>query len=482
MSAERQTFFLLFSFGIIRHMAKKKIVYFCDECGFDSPQWLGKCPSCEAWNTFKEMTINPGSRGVSRSRTQSKESIQKKSAKPLSSVKVDTGIRLSTGSDEFNRVLGGGLYSATTVLLVGEPGIGKSTLLLQVAGYIANQEKRSVLYVSAEESLTQLRTRAERLNIRGDSILCIAEHDFDGIADVLQKEKPQLIIVDSVQAIADSAIPSSPGTVTQVREITGRLSSYVKQNECILLLIGHVTKDGTLAGPRTLEHMVDVVVYFEGDRYQQLRMVRTIKNRYGSTGEVGLFEMSREGLVDIVNPSDIFLSGQDEITPGRVTVPVMEGERSFVVEVQALTNKSSYNNPLRRSLGVESNKASLLIAVIERSLGITLGAYDVFLKAVGGLRLTDAATDLALVCAIISSYYNVIVPNKHVIIGEVGLSGEIRKVHAIEERVKAADRLGFSDIIIPKNSSTRCETKANIMRVSHVREIFDLYFKARGKK
>jgi DNA repair protein RadA/Sms len=454
---------------------KKKTVFFCGECGHDAPQWLGKCPVCEAWNSFKEMTITP-EKGA---RAHASQSAQTASAliTPLNQVSRAEALRLSLGSSEFDRVLGGGVFPSTTLLLAGEPGIGKSTLLLQSCNHVASQMGEKVMYVSAEESLDQIKSRSDRLKIDGGNVYCITETNLDKIMDAIDQLSPRLIVLDSIQAVFDPSIESSPGSVTQVREVALRLSAVTKEKGIVLFLIGHVTKDGVVAGPRTLEHMVDVVVYFEGDRYEALRIIRTVKNRYGSTGEVGIFEMTAGGLKEILNPSSIFLPDSDTVSPGRATVALMEGRRPFLVEVQALTNETSFNNPLRRALGVEVNKISLLLAVLERSLGIRFSGYDVFVKVVGGLSIREAACDLALSTAILSSFKNQGISSRTVLIGEIGLGGEIRKVQNLDARIKEAARLGFEKVVIPKNSKKEKKSESiDVIEFAHVRELYQHFF------
>lgn len=454
---------------------KRKTVFFCEECGYENAQWLGKCPQCDNWNTFKEMTVAPAAKG--RPARKAKEVAD--SVRTLSSVELSDKDRLSLGSSELDRVFGGGVVPRTVILFAGEPGIGKSTLLLQTCEEVAKGTSQKVLYVTAEESAEQIRQRSIRLGVAGDDIYVIAETDLDVIIETIKNVKPGLVILDSIQAVSDGAVPSAPGTVTQVREVSSRLGTMAKESGFVLFLIGHVTKDGNLAGPRTLEHMVDVVVYFEGDRYQSLRMVRSVKNRYGSTGEVGIFDMRADGLHQIKNPSSIFLPDEKELSPGRVTTATMEGRRPFMVEVQALTNKTSFNNPLRRAVGVEVNKVSLLLAVIERSLGVELSGFDVFVKAVGGLRLREASCDLALILAVISSYMNRGLSAEVIFVGEVGLGGELRKVQMIEERVKEAERLGFTEIVVPKNSVPKrqiSKSKLDVREFGRLEEVYKAYF------
>ena len=462
-------------------MAKKKVVYHCDECGFETIQWLGKCPQCGLWNTLKEITVAWKKSGQARTSTHRRS--EKQSACALSEIEVPDTQRMLLGSDELDRVLGGGIFPHTTVLIAGEPGIGKSTLLLQVCAAVAEKGEKNVLFISAEESLQQVRERSLRLGIGGENVYVIAETNLELLLEYIQEIKPILVVVDSIQAVHEASIPSPSGTITQVREVAAEMSQLAKTEGFVLFLTGHVTKDGVLAGPRTLEHMVDVVVYFEGDRYQSLRIVRTVKNRYGATGEVGIFEMTKEGLRGVKNPSNIFLPTGEDITPGRTTVAVMEGRRPFLVEIQALTNKTAFNNPLRRSLGVELNKVSLLLAVIERSLKLNLYNYDVFVKAVGGLRLSEAACDLAICLAIISSFRNENIPPQIAVIGEIGLGGEVRKVHMLETRIKEASRLGFKHVLVPKGShGVEGVHDITVREVGTLQEAHDFLFTHKEKK
>jgi len=457
-------------------MAKRKSSYCCTNCGHESIQWLGKCPQCGLWNTFEEIIISEARTSLGRRR--SRVISERKKVSPLSNVTIPEQSRFSLGGDEFDRVLGEGVFPETTILLAGEPGIGKSTLLLQVCSSVAQTYGKKVVYISAEESLHQVRERSQRLGIQGDNIYVIAEYDLECIAQYINDIQPSLVVIDSIQAVCEPSVASPPGTLSQVRESALRLCQLAKEKGFILFLIGHVTKDGMLAGPKSLEHLVDTVVYFEGDRYQSLRIVRTIKNRFGSTGEVGIFEMTKEGLTEVKNPSSIFLTEMEEITPGRVTTSVMEGRRPFLVEVQALTNETPFNNPLRRALGIELNKISLLLAVIERTLRLNLYRYDVFVKAVGGLRLVETASDIAIALAIISSFKMVSIPPNVVIVGELGLGGEVRKVQLLEARIKETARLGFKKIIIPKNNFTGKKVEGvTIKEVGHLKEIYSLFFK-----
>jgi len=456
-------------------MAKKKTTYFCNACGYESIQWIGKCPQCSAWNSFESFTVAQSSR--SEKAGTHERAAKKEQVVPLSKVAVSDKERILLGCPEMDRVLGGGVFPDSTILLAGEPGIGKSTLLLQLTSQVAQASGNAVLYIAAEESVQQVRERSLRLGIAGDNIYVIAETDVVGIQNYINELKPLLVIIDSIQAIADSSIGSAPGTLTQVRECALQLCRNAKEQGFSLFLIGHGTKDGALAGPKSLEHLVDTVIYFEGDRYQSLRIIRAVKNRFGATGEIGIFDMTADGLTPVENPSSIFLPEDHSVTPGRVTVAVMEGRRPFLVEVQALTNKSSYNNPLRRSLGVELNKVSLTIAVIERALNVNLYNYDVFVKIVGGLRLVDTACDCALSLAILSSFAMENIPSDVVVLGELGLGGEIRKVQHVDVRIREAERLGFREIIIPKNNNKPSKnSKIKITEVAHITELYSMFF------
>ena len=454
---------------------KKKSSYYCTACGFESVQWLGKCSQCGLWNTFEEVIISEVRSSFGRTYTRSAS--DKKNIFPLSSITASEQKRIGVGSEEFDRVLGGGVFPETTVLFAGEPGIGKSTLLLQVCSSVAERYTKKILYISAEESLHQVRERAHRLGITGDNLYVIPESDIESIAGYINEIKPFIVIIDSIQAVYEPSVSSSPGTLSQVRESALRLCQLAKAKGFILFLIGHVTKDGMLAGPKSLEHLVDTVVYFEGDRYQSLRIVRAIKNRFGPTGEVGIFEMTKEGLTEVKNPSSIFLPENEEITPGRVTASIIEGRRPFLVEVQALTNETPFNNPLRRALGIELNKILLLLAVIERTLRLNLYRYDVFVKAVGGLRLDETASDVAIALAIISNFKMVSISPHVVVIGELGLGGEVRKVRLLEARIKEAVRLGFKEIIVPKNNIKGKKVDGvRIQEVRHLKEVYALFF------
>ncbi len=419
----------------------KKKAYFCDECGYDTMQWLGKCPACGSWNTFKEITINTSKKKKYAVDNSYSDAI------PLNSIGSGSSFRISSGSSELDRVLGGGIVKGGVLLFSGEPGIGKSTILLQTAGYVSSGNGK-VLYVSAEESAPQVKERSIRLGVDAGNIFITPVTEISRIISLVERLKPELVIVDSIQAVYDEEISSSPGSIVQVRESSLKLSAFARNNNLVLFLIGHVTKDGILAGPRMLEHMVDVVLYFEGDRYESYRVIRAVKNRYGMAGEVGFFEMTDKGVVDIVNPSEVFLSSPHSV-PGVALSVVMEGRRPFIAEIQSLVNKTSFNNPVRRVLGSDLNKLSLIVAVLEKKLGIKFFNYDIFLKSLGGIRIVEPAIDLAMASSIFSGYENLIIPKDILFIGEIGLGGEVRNVKFIGERISEAERLNYKAVVIP---------------------------------
>ncbi len=424
-------------------MAKAKSVFVCSDCGYESPKWLGKCPSCGAWNTFYEETIQPSV--TSNGKT-------KEAAKPmnLNNIEGKESIRIDTGYDELNRTLGGGLVKGSLVLLGGEPGIGKSTLVLQLCDKIANDGK--VLYISGEESAEQVKLRADRLEIKNDNIMFLGETDINCIEQEIINMNPKMVVIDSIQTMYSPELTSAPGTVSQVREITARLMRCCKQNQITTIIIGHVTKDGNIAGPRVLEHMVDTVLYLEGERFFSYRILRSVKNRFGSTNEVGMFEMQNEGMCEVTNPSSILISENNEELPGSAIVCSIEGTRPLLVELQALTTPSVYGLPKRTANGVDFNRVALLIAVLEKCGHIMLGNQDVYLNVVSGMKLQEPAIDLGIALVIASSFKNLYIPKDTAIIGEVGLTGEIRAVNLIDKRLKEVERLGIKKVIIPQNN------------------------------
>lgn len=426
-------------------MAKKTVVFVCQACGAESPRWMGKCPGCEEWNTLVEETVQPVSKHVRSWVTKSKPL-------PLADIENRAEARFSTGISELDRVLGGGLVPGCLGLIGGDPGIGKSTLLLQVASRVA-QSVGKVLYVTGEESLTQLKLRALRLDAIVDNLIVLSEASTNAICEVIRDEEPALVIVDSIQTMFVEEVSSPPGSVGQVRESTGRFLQLAKGSDTSILLVGHVTKGGNLAGPKVLEHAVDFVLYFEGEVHTSFRIIRSVKNRFGSTHEVAIFEMGGRGLIPVANPSHFLLSQRPEDSPGSVVVPYMEGTRPLLVEVQALVAPGPYGgNPRRQTTGVDYQRFSIILAVLEKRQGYPLQSHDVFLNVAGGLRLQEPALDLGIAVAVASSVSNVAVDPLLAVLGEVGLSGEIRAVRGVDQRLAELHRLGFRSCIIPKSN------------------------------
>lgn len=447
-------------------MAKAKTVFVCGNCGYESAKWLGKCPACNEWNSFYEEKIN--NVAVSNNNPSGKQ----KSATPrkLKEVEGIDATRISTGIGELDRVLGGGLVKGSLVLVGGEPGIGKSTLILQICDQIIGEGK--VLYVSGEESAEQVKIRADRLNINNDNIMFLGETDIDIIQEAILNTNPKLVIIDSIQTMYSEDITSAAGTVSQVREITARIMRICKENNITTIIIGHVTKDGNIAGPRVLEHMVDTVLYLEGERYFSYRMLRSVKNRFGSTNELGMFEMKNEGMVEITNPSSILISEREDNPTGSVVVASMEGTRPLLIELQALTSASVFGIPKRTANGFDYNRLAVLIAVLEKKAGLALGGQDVYLNVVSGIKIVEPAVDLGVILACSSSYKNVSIPKDVVAIGEVGLTGEVRAVNMIEKRIKEAEKLGFKKCIIPESNRKLLKDnyKLDIIGVKNINE------------
>ncbi len=426
-------------------MAKAKSVFVCNECGYESPKWLGKCPACNSWNTLYKQKI-----GKTKSTATDRAVKEKSTPQVLDEVVGKNESRIDTGIAELNRVLGGGLVNGSLVLLGGEPGIGKSTLILELCDKITGNGK--VLYISGEESAEQVKIRADRLGIKNSNIMFLGETDIDVIEETILAMNPKLVIIDSIQTMYSEEITSAAGTVSQVREITARIMRISKGHRITTIIIGHVTKDGNIAGPRVLEHMVDTVLYLEGERYFSYRVLRSVKNRFGSTNEIGMFEMRNEGMVQIKNPSQILISDRSDNPPGSIIVASMEGTRPLLIELQALTTPSVYGLPRRAANGIDYNRLTMLIAVLEKKASMPLGSQDVYLNVVSGIRLVEPAVDLGTVLAIASSFRNISIPNDVVAIGEVGLTGEIRSVNMIEKRIKEIEKMGFKKCIIPENN------------------------------
>lgn len=444
---------------------KTKTVFVCSNCGYESAKWLGKCPACNEWNSFYEEKVT----GTVSSSSGEKV---KKSVTPrkLKEVEGISEVRISTGIGELDRVLGGGLVKGSLVLVGGEPGIGKSTLILQLCNKMNGEGK--VLYVSGEESAEQVKIRADRLNINNEDIMFLGETDIDIIQESILSINPKLVIIDSIQTMYSQEITSAAGTVSQVREITARIMRICKDNNITTIIIGHVTKDGNIAGPRVLEHMVDTVLYLEGERYFSYRLLRSVKNRFGSTNELGMFEMKNEGMVEITNPSSILITQRDDNPAGSVIVASMEGTRPLLIELQALTSTSVFGIPKRTANGFDYNRLAVLIAVLEKRAGLALGGQDVYLNVVSGIKIIEPAVDLGVILACSSSYKNVSIPKDVVAIGEVGLTGEVRVVNMIEKRIKEAEKLGFKKCIIPESNKKllKDEYKLDIIGVKNINE------------
>lgn len=448
-------------------MKKQKTVFFCNECGYESVKWLGKCPGCDNWNTFIEEIV--------QSSSKAKANVRNVDPQMLKDIKTDDTDRESTNISEVDRVLGGGIVKGSLILIGGEPGIGKSTILIQIA---ANLKNKKVLYVSGEESLMQIKLRANRLDASGSNIFMLAETDLDTIQNCIERDKPDLVMIDSIQTIFSDALTSAPGTVSQVREATARLMRVSKETGVTIVIVGHVTKEGTLAGPRVLEHMVDTVLYFEGERHMSYRILRAVKNRFGSTNEIGVFEMMEAGLKEISNPSEIMLSGRPFDTSGSVVVATIEGTRPMLIEIQALMADTNLVMPRRTTNGVDANRISLLIAVLDKRLGLRVSSMDAYINVLGGLKITEPACDLGIICAIASSFKDTAIDHSTVILGEVGLTGEIRNISHIEKRVNEAARMGFKTCLVPAGSFEKRKAIPNIKLVEFktVKEVFDYLF------
>ena len=470
-------------------MAKDKIAYVCTNCGQESTKWIGKCPNCGQWNTFKEIRISNNAPNSIAQRTTLYDAPGGKNGKSrpikLKDIPIEAEPRINTHDTELNRVLGGGLVPGRIVLLGGEPGIGKSTLTLQT---ILNMPERRILYVSGEESAHQLKMRAQRLasiNITDeamsdhDNVTILCETSLENIFDNIKEVAPELIVIDSIQTIATDTVESSPGSVTQVRECAAALLHYAKSSAVPVILIGHINKEGTLAGPKILEHIVDTVIQFEGDQHYMYRILRSIKNRFGSTSELGIYEMQQTGLRQVSNPSELLLNQDHEGLSGIAISSAIEGVRPFLVETQALVSSAAYGTPQRTATGFDQKRLNMLLAVLEKRVGFKLAQKDVFINIAGGLRVTDLAMDLSIIAAVLSSNVDTPIETGWCMAGEVGLSGEVRSVNRIEQRIAEAEKLGFSDIIIPKYNFQGLDTKKykiNIHPVKKVEEALRVLF------
>ena len=450
-------------------MAKgKNNVFFCQECGYESSKWVGQCPACKAWNTMVEEIVDKKSSVTHRQITEVQVA-------KLNDVQSSSEKRMDTHIEELNRVLGGGIVPGSLVLVGGDPGIGKSTLLLQTCKSLSDQ-KIAVLYISGEESLQQIKMRADRIGIFSDEMTLLCETNLDLIQGVIEERKPQVVVIDSIQTMFRENVNSAPGSVSQVREATSVLMRLAKEQGIAIFVVGHVTKEGTVAGPRVLEHMVDTVLYFEGDRYASYRILRAVKNRFGSTNEIGVFEMCQSGLREVPNPSEYMLDGKPKNASGSIVVCTMEGTRPLLVEIQALVCHSAFGMPRRTAAGVDYNRVNLLMAVLEKNVGVRLADQDAYINIAGGMKVSEPATDLGLVLAIISSFRNRPIAEDVICFGEVGLSGEVRSVNMVEQRIAEAHKLGFKQCILPKVCMKNIQKQDGMLLkgVENVREALEI--------
>ena len=452
--------------------SSKATVFFCTECGYESKKWLGQCPACHSWNSFaEEPVVKTGSKA---SQSGKKSGAERKRPVALRDIDAYAEERMDTGLPEFSRVLGGGIVRGSLILIAGDPGIGKSTLLLQMAILTADAG-HSILYISGEESLSQIKLRADRVGRTEGDLKFLSETDLDDIEDVLRKEKPDICIIDSVQTVYSQDAASAPGSVTQVREAAQRMMMTAKEEGIAVFLVGHVTKEGTVAGPRVLEHIVDAVLYFESGQNGAFRLLRSAKNRFGSTNEMGVFEMKSDGLREVPNPSELMLSDRPEEASGAVVTCLLEGTRPMLAEVQGLVCETAFGMARRQASGIDYNRLNLLLAVMEKRAGMAMSRCDAYVNVAGGMRISEPAVDLAVVLAIVSSYKNVPVPDDTLAFGEVGLSGEVRAVRQAEERIKEARKLGFKRIILPRYNVSRLEYSIDGVELIGVRYITELF-------
>lgn len=455
-------------------MAKSRYIYTCNQCGYESSKWNGKCPSCGAWNSFEEELADNAPASSGRSSAQAAADLTDKILE-LENIGVDSDVRYDTGIGELNRVLGGGLVKGSLVLLGGEPGIGKSTLLLQICQFLG--EEHSILYVSGEESARQIKLRAQRLGVDTENLYILTATDAESISATIVNAVPDIVIIDSIQTMSIGRITSSPGSLTQVRECTNLFMHTAKSQEIPIIIVGHVNKDGAIAGPKVMEHIVDAVLHFEGERHQSYRLLRAVKNRFGSTNEIGVFEMIDRGLREVENPSQMLLSGRPHNVSGTCVACVMEGSRPILAEVQTLASKSSYAAPRRTATGFDFNRLNIIIAVLEKRLGIFMSSLDIYLNIVGGFRLDEPAGDLPAAMALFSGIMDKPVSEDVIAFGEIGLGGEIRSVSHITQRIREAERMGFRICIVPKQSMTSVNQKdynIDIIPVSTLKQAFSV--------
>jgi DNA repair protein RadA/Sms len=452
-------------------MSKVKTKYVCQNCGYSSPRWIGKCPECGNWNSFVEEIIETDKRKLTKT-----SSIKSNSAdlKLISDVKDTNNSRTKIGIEELDRVLGGGIVNGSVILIGGDPGIGKSTLMLQIADKL---KSKKVLYVSGEESAIQIKMRCERLNYKLENFYILSETDLEMISAVIENERPDLVVIDSIQTVYRPEIESSPGTISQLRESTAYLIKIAKSLNIPMFIVGHITKEGSIAGPKVIEHMVDVVLQFEGERTHFYRILRGIKNRFGSTNEIGIFEMTDMGLKEVLNPSEVFLSQRNYGASGCVISSAIEGTRPILIEVQALVTSTSYGFPQRTAMGFDYKRLNILIAVLEKKLGLFLNKYDIFLNIAGGVKIDEPAIDLAAAMCMYSSFKDIPIDSETVVLGEVGLAGEIRTISNIEKRINEASKLGFKRIIVPKNNLKNVNTgkyKIDVTGVEKIKDVLEI--------
>ena len=455
-------------------LKNKKTVYFCQECGYESAKWMGQCPGCKAWNTFVEETVSakkPASGTTGRTEKRQEPVI-------LRDISLSEDERQTTKIGELDRVLGGGIVPGSLVLVGGDPGIGKSTLLLQVCRNLAERQV-SVLYISGEESLRQIKLRANRIGEFSDKLQLLCETNLEVIREVIQRKKPEVVVIDSIQTMFHEDVSSAPGSVSQVRESTNILMQIAKGMGVSIFIVGHVTKEGNVAGPRVLEHMVDTVLYFEGDRHASYRILRAVKNRFGSTNEIGVFEMCGTGLEEVKNPSEFLLNGRPEDASGSVVACSMEGTRPILVEIQALVCQSNFGIPRRTAVGTDFNRVNLLMAVLEKKVGIHLGSSDAYVNIAGGMKMTEPTIDLGICLAVVSSCKDIVIPDNVMVFGEVGLSGEIRAVSMAGQRVQEAKKLGFETVMLPEvcRSSVGKIEGIRLIYVSQIRDAIQYIMK-----
>ena len=445
----------------------KNTTFFCNECGYESSKWLGKCPACNSWNTFTEERV------IKKEKSNKYAVVSNVKPVKIDEITPNRESRFKSGLNELDRVLGGGIVSGSVNLVGGDPGIGKSTLLLQMCRTI--KEDIKILYCSAEESVDQIKLRADRLSDGNSNIFLTTKTSIDMIIDDVSEIKPDLLIIDSIQTIYSEDLDSACGSVSQIRECTLKITRYAKENNITVFIVGHVTKDGNLAGPKVLEHMVDCVLQFEGEKFSNFRIVRSVKNRFGSTNEIGVFEMTDKGLKEIDNPSMLFLEERPKNTPGTVVIYSMEGTRPILAEIQALVSNSSFGVPRRMSTGLDYNRVNLVLAVLEKKAGFNLGAVDTYINVTGGLKILEPASDLGIALAVASNYKNVPIPSDTVVFGEIGLTGEVRNISFLEKRIQEAYKLGFKKCIIPYNNNI-IKSEMEIIKVKNVIEAFGAVF------